>query len=65
MKKVLLFEQFITEGGWSTVKTQNTVLNPVAIEKTVEVLARVNAQFNKHLKSIDLPEMDFGQPVGS
>jgi hypothetical protein len=65
MKRVLLFEQFITEGGWSTVKTQNTVLNPAAIEKTVEVLARVNAQFNKHLKSIDLPEMDFGQPVGS
>jgi len=65
MKKVLLFEQFIAEGGWSTVKTQNTVLNPMAIKKTVEVLARVNAQFNKHLESIDLPPMDFGQPVGS
>lgn len=65
MKKVKLFEQFIAEGGWSTVKTQNTVLNPMAIKKTVEVLARVNAQFNTYLQSIDLPSMDFGQPVGS
>lgn len=65
MRRVKLFEQFIAEGGWSTVKTQNTVLNPMAIKKTVEVLARVNQQFNKHLVSIGLPEIDFGQPVGS
>ena len=65
MKHIKLFEQFIAEGGWSTVKTQNTVLNPMAIKKTVEVLALVNAQFNQHLESIDLPPMDFGQPVGS
>lgn len=65
MKHIKLFEQFIAEGGWSTVKTQNTVLNPMAIKKTVEVLARVNAQFNQYLESIDLPTMDFGQPVGS
>lgn len=60
-----LFEQFINEGGWSTVKTQNTVLNPLAIKKTVEIVRSVEAQFNQHLKSIELPEMDFGQPVGS
>lgn len=65
MKYIGLFEEFINEGGWSTVKTQNTVLNPLAIKKTVDAVRNIEAQFNQYLESIDLPKMDFGQPVGS
>lgn len=65
MKRVKLFEQFINEGGWSTVKTQDTILNPLAIKKTVEVINRIGEQFNKYLQTIDLPPIDWGRPVGS
>mgnify|MGYP003631368540 CR=1 FL=1 len=65
MKFFKTYKQFINEGGWSTVKTQATILNPLAIKKTVGVLKKVNRQFNRYLESIDLPKMDFGQPVGS
>ena len=65
MKYIKLFEQFVNEGGWSTVKTQNTILNPLAIKKTVEIVRNIESLFNKHLESIDLPAIDFGRPVGS
>ena len=65
MKYIKLFEQFIVEGGWSTVKTQQTILNPANVKKTVEVIERIGQQFNKHLVSIDLPPLDIVRPVGS
>lgn len=65
MKYIKLFEQFVNEGGWSTVKTQQTTLNPANVKKTVEIIERVGQLFNQHLESVDLPKLEILRPVGS
>lgn len=63
--RVKRFAEFLNEGGWSTTKTQDTVLNPVAIKESLVVITEIQKSFNEYLKTIDLPTMDFGHPVGS
>lgn len=60
-----LFEQFINEGGWASVKTQHTILTPGLIKQIVPIVNQLGIEFNKHLKGIDLPEIKILRPVGS
>jgi len=60
-----LFEEFILEGGWSTVKTQNTIITPQVIADTVKIMDKISTGFNLHLMSLDLPSLDALRPVGS
>jgi len=63
--KLKLFEEFILEGGWSTVKTQNTIITPQVIADTVKIMDKISTGFNRHLMSLDLPSLDALRPVGS
>lgn len=66
MKQIIpTFEEFLNEGGWATVKTQDTVITPDIIAECVKIMKRIEGDFNKHLVSINLPELDFSQPIGS
>lgn len=60
-----LFEQFISEGGWASTKTQLTQLTPRIMKEVVSVVNELGVGFNMHLKSIDLPSVDILRPVGS
>lgn len=63
--KLKLFEEFILEGGWSTIKTQNTIITPHIIADTVKIMDKISTGFNRHLMSLDLPSLDALRPVGS
>lgn len=63
--KLKLFEEFINEGGWSTIKTQNTIITPHIISDTVKIMDKISAGFNRHLAGLDLPSLDALRPVGS
>jgi hypothetical protein len=63
--RVKRFSEFLNEGGWSTTKTQETVLNPLAIKESLVVIGEIQKSFNEYLRTIDLPVIDFGHPVGS
>lgn len=65
MKYVKLFEAFISEGGWATVKTQDTIIKPYIIKQTVDYMNILSRGFNAHLKSLDMPELKIGKPIGS
>lgn len=65
MKYVKLFEAFINEGGWATVKTQDTVIKPNIIKQVVDHMNVLSRGFNAHLKSLDMPELRIGRPIGS
>lgn len=55
----------VNEGGWSSVKTQNTTLTPAILKEVVSIFNKLGTDFNKHLASIDLPEIKVLRPVGS
>jgi hypothetical protein len=55
----------ITEGGWATVKTQNTVIKPNIIADAVKKMHVIGNEFNKQIQSVNLPALDFSKPIGS
>lgn len=59
------FKQFLTEGGWSNVATQSTKLTPATAKKAVSVLPKFETDFNAFLKTLGLPPIKIGKPVGS
>jgi hypothetical protein len=65
MRNLLTYEQFLFEGGWSTDKTQGTVITPDVISQIVKNLKDLSQKFNQHLEEKALPHLDFLQPVGS
>ena len=65
MKNLLTYYQFLNEGGWSSVKTQETPLTPQVISLVVKEMEWVSAEFNSHLAEIGLPSLDFVKPIGS
>jgi hypothetical protein len=65
MAQVLRFQQFLNEGGWATVKTQDTVITPDVIAKVVKIVDAVAKEFNQHLKTLNLPALEFMKPIGS
>jgi len=65
---VQLFENWlITEGGWATNKTQDTIIRPMIIADCVAKLSVLGADFNRHCQSesVKLPPLEFLKPVGS
>jgi hypothetical protein len=62
---VKLFESFINEGGWATVKTQETVIRPQIIKDAVKKIQVIAAELNAHYRSLQMPELDFTRPIGS
>ena len=62
---IKLFEEWLTEGGWATVKTQETVIRPQIIKDAVKKIQVIAAELNAHYRSLQMPELDFTQPIGS
>jgi uncharacterized protein YaaR (DUF327 family) len=65
MRNLLTYEQFLFEGGWSSDKTQGTVITPDVIAEIVKHIKDVSSKFNQHLETKALPPLDFSQPIGS
>lgn len=65
MEQIKLYEQWLFEGGWATTKTQGTVITPDVIASVVKVMSRISTEFNRHLRELDLPSLDFLKPIGS
>lgn len=65
MRNLVTYEQFLFEGGWSTTKTQETVITPTVIADVVKILTGVGEGFNNHLRELELPSLDFLKPIGS
>jgi len=57
--------QPVTEGGWASAKTQNTVITPQVVEAVVAIMKGFEQQFNKFLQQKNLPSIEVGHPCGS
>ncbi len=55
----------ITEGGWASTKTQNTVITPQFVADVRIVLQGFEKTLNAHLASKNLPPVGIGHPCGS
>lgn len=53
------------EGGWDTVKTQNTQLKPAIVKAAISVLDQFVNDFNQFNKSQSIPPIQRGKPTGS
>jgi len=53
------------EGGWDTVKTQNTQLNPAIVKAALNVVDQFVVDFNKYNQSQGIPPIQRGRPTGS
>jgi hypothetical protein len=59
-------ESTVTEGGWASAATQNTVITPHVIEEAINVLDHFEREFNAWQAENELDvEMRMGKPVGS
>lgn len=61
---VKLFE-ILSEGGWASNLTQDTKLTPEVVKECVVLYDKFVKDFNKFLKTKDLPEVEAGEPKGS
>lgn len=57
--------EFLTEGGWTTTVTQNTVITPAVVRSSLAVMNQFVREFNRYLKTKNLPEVKMGRPTGS
>ena len=58
--------EFLLNGGWANVKTQDTIITPIVVEKVLSVLKNnFEPQLNSYLKSKQLPPIQIGNPCGS
>lgn len=62
---IKLFEQWLSEGGWATTKTQNTVIKPKIIADAVKKFSIIGNEFVAHCKNVELPPLEFSKPIGS
>jgi hypothetical protein len=62
---VRLYENWLAEGGWASVKTQSTLIKPKIIADGVKKLQIIGSEFAAHCKTIELPPLDFSKPIGS
>jgi hypothetical protein len=60
-----ILEQYLTEGGWASSKTQSTIIRPKIIKDCVEKLKDLESKFNKHLEEKGMQPMEFLRAVGS
>ena len=63
---LLLFEQWLlSEGGWATTKTQDTVIKPKIIADSVKKMTTISSDFSRHCQTLNLPALEFLKPIGS
>lgn len=55
----------LIEGGWESKLTQNTKLTPAVVKECVELFEKFIKNFNEHLRSKNMQEVEAGRPVGS
>lgn len=55
----------LSEGGWASTLTQNTVITPNVVVKAVNQYNQFINDFNNFLKIKNIPEVKAGHPVGS
>jgi hypothetical protein len=61
-----LYEQWlISEGGWATTKTQETVIRPKIIADSVKKMTAISSDFARHCQTLNLPPLEFIKPIGS
>ena len=65
MIKFHKFKDFVLEGGWQTVKTQNTKLNPKIVKKAINQFVEFGKNFNKWAEKKGHEPMDFVEANGS
>lgn len=66
--KLILKEAIVRkliEGGWDTVATQSTVINPSTVKKALAVSEKFIKGFNEFLKAKEIPSVRIGSPLGS
>jgi len=59
------FNEFLNEGGWQTTKTQNTVLNPILVKKSIKQFEAFGKNLNKWLESKGEAPIEFVEANGS
>jgi hypothetical protein len=57
--------EFLIEGGWADVLTQNTIITPMVVSKVINSLDNFINQFNEYLKTQNVPPVMLGTPCGS
>lgn len=66
--KLILKEAIVRkliEGGWDTVATQSTVINPSTVKKALKSSEQLIQGFNTFLKSKKISPVKIGTPLGS
>ena len=53
------------EGGWNTTATQSTVITPAVVRSSLTAMNQFIREFNRWLKTKNLPEVKMGRPTGS
>ena len=57
--------EILSEGGWSSKLTQDTIITPQTIADVIPVMKEFEILFNKHLGKENIPPIRIGNPVGS
>lgn len=58
--------EIISEGGWASAKTQETIVTPSLLKKVVEYLSKdLEPRINQYFQDRGIPQIRFGRPVGS
>jgi hypothetical protein len=57
--------ELITEGGWDSTKTQDTVLKPAIVGQALKVVDQFVTDFNQYLEPKRLGPVQRGRPTGS
>jgi hypothetical protein len=64
-RRIITLNEFLNEGGWSSVKTQETKLTPKILKLVDDQIKMFDKEFNKHLDSAGLPDLKFIKAIGS
>lgn len=57
--------EFIVEGGWDNIVTQDTVISPSVVQRALQASGSLVAGFNRWLEQQNLPPVEVGKPLGS
>lgn len=57
--------EILREGGWDTVATQGTVINPQIVKTALAQVQRFVVDFNRYLADRNRPPVEMGKPTGS
>lgn len=58
-------QEMVWEGGWDTIVTQGTVIHPSVVKAALTVAQQFVQDFNRFLKTKNIPPIQMGYPTGS